>query len=246
MIEIQCPNCERTLKVPDKYVGTEGACNYCGGRVQVQVKSQPPAAAAAAAAAAAVAAPIPAEGAGLLQAQLAEARAEIPRLSETADAGRLARENAETERDAALARVAEFEALVAQAQEREHALTPRADIEKARADLAESRQFAEWLGRELEAQREKTQLANTRLSEVRRKLAAVVDDLAETSDEDSAEVKSPPPEESARMDFTPADAAAILVGAGSTSKKARWAWLIGLAAGLLAIAAGFGVWTLAR
>jgi hypothetical protein len=36
------------------------------------------------------------------------------------------------------------------------------------------------------------------------------------------------------------------VGAGSGRKKARWAWLAGLAIGLLAVAAGLGVWGLVR
>lgn len=238
MIEIQCPNCQRTLKVPDKYVGTEGACNYCGGRIEVQIKPQPPAAAA----------PIPAEGSGLLQAQLAEARGEIVRLSEATESERLAREKAETERNSALARVAELEAAVAQAAERERDLASRAELDRAQTELAEMRQRAESVGRELDSQREKAQRAEARLREVRGRLAAVVEGLSDAGDQPAGATgeATATAETSACPDFTPADAAAILVGAGPGTKSARWGWLVGLAITLLAVAAGLGVWGLSR
>jgi DNA-directed RNA polymerase subunit RPC12/RpoP len=246
VIEIQCPNCERTLKVPEKYVGTEGACNYCGGRVQVQFKTQP-AAAVAAAAAAAAAAPIPANGSGLLESELAEARAEIARLTEAVEAERLARENAATERDAALARVSELEAAVAQAAERERSLTTKAELDRVQTELDEARQRAESLGRDVASERDKAERAEGRLRDVRGRLAAIVEDMgggdvpgfAEATGDGRAEA-------SVCADFTPADAAAILVGSGSGRKKSRWAWLVGLGVILLAVAAGLGVWGFAR
>ena len=210
VIEIQCPNCQRTLKVPEKYVGTEGACNYCGGRVQVQVKPQP-----------ATVAPLPAEGSGLLQAQLAEARGEIVRLLEATESARLVREKAETERDSALSRMAELEAAAAQAAERERNLASKVELDRAQTELAETRQRAESLERELETQREKARRAEAHLREVRGRLAAVVEDLSGVGDQ-PAGAETP-----ASADFTPAAAAAILVGAGAGKKKARWAWLVG-------------------
>lgn len=210
MIEIQCPNCQRTLKVPDKYVGTEGACNYCGGRVHVQAKPQP-----------AAPAPIPAEGTGLLQAQLAEARAEILRLTEATESARLAQEKAETERGSALARAAELDAALQQAAEREQNLASKAVLDQAQTELAETRRQAEALEHELDAQREKTQRVEARLRDVRGRLAAVVEDLSGVGDLPAGANTAP------SADFTPADAAAILVGAGSARTKPRWRWLVG-------------------
>ena len=35
VIEYQCPHCNRILKVPEKFIGLEGACSFCGTRLTI-------------------------------------------------------------------------------------------------------------------------------------------------------------------------------------------------------------------
>lgn len=215
VIEIPCPHCQRVLKVPEKYVGTEGACNYCGARVHVAIKQQAEAAIVTVSPpAAAPALDVPAE----LQDQLADARTEIDALSEVLEGERAQREKAESDRDAALARVADLEAAIEQAAEREAA--PRAELDRVTHELALSREQAESLGRELEAKRADIRRAESRLADVRTRLTVIVDDLSDAPLEApvSVAVTAPP--------IIEADAAAILVGGGA-NKRGRWARLLG-------------------
>lgn len=39
VIDFQCPHCQRILKIPERFLGMEGACDYCGGRIAVTPES---------------------------------------------------------------------------------------------------------------------------------------------------------------------------------------------------------------
>ena len=41
MIDVECPHCKRILKISEKYIGVEGACKHCGGRLVIAVDTPP-------------------------------------------------------------------------------------------------------------------------------------------------------------------------------------------------------------
>lgn len=238
MIEIQCPDCERVLKVPEKYVGTEGACNYCGGRVQVQAPQRHEAQIQPSAA------PAAPEEVKTLTAQLAEARDEIQNLSEQLQAERAANTKNTTERDQASTHAAELEAIVARAQERERELAPRADLEKAQKELAENREFAEWLGAELETSRDRAKRAEKMLKNARAKLLSLADELAEIDEKTDEETEKEAKQPTQDTTVMPDDAAAAIIAAPAAKQTGLWAWLIGAGIGFVAAIAAFGIWIL--
>ncbi|MCX5759229.1 MAG: hypothetical protein NTU83_12120, partial [Candidatus Hydrogenedentes bacterium] len=42
MIDVECPHCKRILKVSEKFIGAEGACKHCGGRLVIAANMPQP------------------------------------------------------------------------------------------------------------------------------------------------------------------------------------------------------------
>ena len=148
MIEYQCPHCNRTLKVPEKFVGFEGACSFCGARITIPadvVASEPDDSSAAAVA-----------NAALFETpeSARQARLSIERLAKELEAERIARLEAEAAREVAEERVRTLEKKVVGAiAEKSENTFAHADIERMEAQLAQGRREVERLAKELEAER---------------------------------------------------------------------------------------------
>jgi hypothetical protein len=148
------------LKVPEKFIGIEGACNYCGARLTIQadVVASPPGSAETG----------PGEGlheqsrydaslpgeAPALESHSAHARQNLERLAKELESERIARLEADAAREVAEERVRHLERKVAEtiSQRSENALL-RADLDRVEAKLAQSAREVQRLAEELEAAR---------------------------------------------------------------------------------------------
>lgn len=133
------------LKVPEKFIGVEGACNYCGARLTIQadVVASPPGSGEA----------LPGE-APAPESHSAHARHDLERLAKELESERIARLEAEAAREVAEERVRHLERKVAEtiSHGSENALL-RADLDRVEAKLAQSAREVQRLAEELEAAR---------------------------------------------------------------------------------------------
>lgn len=143
MIEYQCPHCQRVLKVPETFIGVEGACNYCGTRLTI-----PADVVASNGGTADVTAKAPQDAGS------AHTHQTVERLAKELEKERIARLEAEAAREVAEERIRHLErkAAAAIAQWTDHAAL-QADLDLARAQLTESQQEVVRLGKELETAR---------------------------------------------------------------------------------------------
>ena len=151
MIEYQCPHCNRILKVPEKFIGLEGACSFCGTRLTIPadvVASEPADPSSSIANGSLIS--------GNLEsaAHAAQTRLNVERLAKDLEAERIARLEAEAVREVAEGRIRHLEKRVAEAiAEKSENVLSQADVECMEAQLAQSRRDVERLVKELEAER---------------------------------------------------------------------------------------------
>jgi len=160
VIEYQCPHCQRVLKVPEKFIGIEGACNYCGARLTIQadVVASPPGSAETGLGEglheqSRYDASLPGE-APAPESHSAHARQNLERLAKELESERIARLEADAAREVAEERVRHLERKMAEtiSQRSENALL-RADLDRVEAKLAQSAREVQRLAEELEAAR---------------------------------------------------------------------------------------------
>jgi hypothetical protein len=151
VIEYQCPHCNRILKVPEKFIGLEGACSFCGTRLTIPadvVASEPTDPPSSTANGSLI------SGSPESAAHVAQTRLNTERHAKELEAERIARLEAEAAREVAEARILHLEKRVAEAiAEKSENVLSRADVECTEAQLAQSRRDVERLAKELEAER---------------------------------------------------------------------------------------------
>ena len=181
MIEYECPHCGRSLRVSEKFIGEEGACKYCGGRVVIAAETPAPPPPEDAAPERKDEAPddvshdrqlspSQAEEAAfaylqremlnalksnieVLQTQLNQSRSDIERLARDLEVERVARIEAEVSRDVAEIRARRLEENLASGRGSDDVGSARADLDRAEAQLAQSRLDLEHLAQDLETER---------------------------------------------------------------------------------------------
>jgi hypothetical protein len=161
MIDFECPHCKRTLKIPERYIGMEGACKFCGGRILIPADSTDALGDAFQAAPSRQGAGADLSerpwaagvGAKTLQNQLAQARSEIERLARSIETERAARVEAEAARDAAETRARRLEEKLTAVNHEEDVLSLRAAFDRAESQLTQSRVDVERLAKLLETER---------------------------------------------------------------------------------------------
>jgi hypothetical protein len=151
VIEYQCPHCNRILKVPEKFIGLEGACSFCGTRLTIPadvVASEPADPSSSTANGSLI------SGSPESAAHAAQTRLNTERLAKELEAERIARLEAEAAREVAEARILYLEKRVAEAiAEKSENVLSRAGVECMEAQLAQSRRDVQRLVKELEAER---------------------------------------------------------------------------------------------
>ncbi len=165
MIDVECPHCKRILKISEKYIGVEGACKHCGGRLVI-ADDTPPSEFEPSAHGERPVDRVPPElvakqetiteltaNIEVLHARVSQNRHDIERLAKDLETERVARAEAAVARDVALVRVKCLDMNLAAIGEKVEDGALRAEFECSGAQLAQSRTDVGRLANELETER---------------------------------------------------------------------------------------------